>query len=68
MAGLSLRIIKETQHLMAEPVPGIKAEPYESNTRYFHTGPQDSTFEGGTFKREPFLPEEYPMKPLKYIS
>uniref|UniRef100_A0A8C5Y914 UBC core domain-containing protein n=1 Tax=Microcebus murinus TaxID=30608 RepID=A0A8C5Y914_MICMU len=60
MAG----IIKETQHLPAEPVPGIKAEPDESNARYFHVviaGPQDSPFEGGTLKLELFLPEEYPM-------
>uniref|UniRef100_A0A2K6QB34 E2 ubiquitin-conjugating enzyme n=1 Tax=Rhinopithecus roxellana TaxID=61622 RepID=A0A2K6QB34_RHIRO len=64
MAGLLHRIIKETQCLLAEPVPGIKAEPDESNARYFHVvtaGPQDSPFEGGTFKLELFLPEEYPM-------
>uniref|UniRef100_A0A2K5YS90 UBC core domain-containing protein n=1 Tax=Mandrillus leucophaeus TaxID=9568 RepID=A0A2K5YS90_MANLE len=64
MAGLPRRIIKETQCLLAEPVPGIKAEPYESNTHYFHVviaGPWDSPFEGRTFKLEPFLPEEYPM-------
>lgn len=49
---------------MAEPVPGIVAEPDEGNARYFHVviaGPQDSPFEGGTFKLELFLPEEYPM-------
>uniref|UniRef100_G1TZG8 UBC core domain-containing protein n=1 Tax=Oryctolagus cuniculus TaxID=9986 RepID=G1TZG8_RABIT len=64
MAGLPRRIIKETQRLLAEPVPGIKAEPDESNARCFHVviaGPQDSPFEGGTFKLELFLPEEYPM-------
>uniref|UniRef100_A0AAY4DB79 Ubiquitin conjugating enzyme E2 N n=1 Tax=Denticeps clupeoides TaxID=299321 RepID=A0AAY4DB79_9TELE len=64
MAGLPRRIIKETQRLLAEPVPGIKAEPDEGNARYFHVviaGPQDSPFEGGTFKLELFLPEEYPM-------
>ncbi|KAJ8250028.1 hypothetical protein COCON_G00232440 [Conger conger] len=64
MSGLPRRIIKETQRLLAEPVPGIKAEPDESNARYFHVviaGPQDSPFEGGTFKLELFLPEEYPM-------
>lgn len=64
MAGLPRRIIKETQRLLAEPVPGIKALPDESNARYFHVviaGPQDSPFEGGTFKLELFLPEEYPM-------
>uniref|UniRef100_A0A8C8BJH4 UBC core domain-containing protein n=1 Tax=Otus sunia TaxID=257818 RepID=A0A8C8BJH4_9STRI len=56
--------LTETQRLLAEPVPGIKAEPDESNARYFHVviaGPQDSPFEGGTFKLELFLPEEYPM-------
>uniref|UniRef100_A0A8C4LBE1 UBC core domain-containing protein n=1 Tax=Equus asinus asinus TaxID=83772 RepID=A0A8C4LBE1_EQUAS len=64
MAGLPHRIIKETQHLLAELVPGIKAEPDESNTCYFHVviaGTQDSPFEGGTFKLELFLPEECPM-------
>uniref|UniRef100_A0A8V5G4E5 UBC core domain-containing protein n=1 Tax=Melopsittacus undulatus TaxID=13146 RepID=A0A8V5G4E5_MELUD len=57
-------VLEETQRLLAEPVPGIKAEPDESNARYFHVviaGPQDSPFEGGTFKLELFLPEEYPM-------
>ncbi|XP_021542774.1 ubiquitin-conjugating enzyme E2 N-like [Neomonachus schauinslandi] len=64
MAGLPPSIIKVTQRLLAEPVPGIKAEPDESNAHYFHVviaGPQDSPFEGGTFKLELFLPEEYPM-------
>uniref|UniRef100_A0A2I3HEZ7 UBC core domain-containing protein n=1 Tax=Nomascus leucogenys TaxID=61853 RepID=A0A2I3HEZ7_NOMLE len=45
MAGLPCRIVKETQRLLAEPVPGIKAEPYESNTHYFHV----------------VIAEEYPM-------
>lgn len=60
----SLLFVQETQRLLAEPVPGIKAEPDEGNARYFHVviaGPQDSPFEGGTFKLELFLPEEYPM-------
>lgn len=60
----SLLCVQETQRLLAEPVPGIKAEPDEGNARYFHVviaGPQDSPFEGGTFKLELFLPEEYPM-------
>lgn len=68
--GLSSRLSpfppspQETQRLMAEPVPGITATPDERNARYFHVviaGPQDSPFEGGTFKLELFLPEEYPM-------
>lgn len=55
---------QETQRLMAEPVPGITATPDDANARYFHVdinGPQDSPFEGGRFKLELFLPEEYPM-------
>uniref|UniRef100_A0A2K6DP85 E2 ubiquitin-conjugating enzyme n=1 Tax=Macaca nemestrina TaxID=9545 RepID=A0A2K6DP85_MACNE len=58
------QIIKETQRLLTKPVPGIKAEPDESNARYFHVviaGPQDSPFERGSFKLELFLPEEYPV-------
>ncbi|XP_074141121.1 ubiquitin-conjugating enzyme E2 N-like [Sminthopsis crassicaudata] len=64
MSRLSHRIVKEIQGLLAESVPGIKAEPDEINARHFHVviaGPQDSPFEGGTFKLELFLPEEYPM-------
>lgn len=37
-------------------------------TRYFHvkvTGPEDSPFEGGLFKLELFLPEDYPMSAPK---
>ncbi|XP_072589789.1 ubiquitin-conjugating enzyme E2 N-like [Vulpes vulpes] len=63
-SGLPRGIIKETQCLPAEPEPGIKAEPDESDARYFHVvtaGHQDSPFEGGTFKLEVFLPEEYPV-------
>lgn len=67
-AGLPRRIIKETQRLMAEPVPGISAVPDETNARYFHVvvaGPEGSPFEGGVFKLELFLPEEYPMSAPK---
>lgn len=49
---------------MAEPVPGISAVPDEQNARYFHvvvSGPEGSPFEGGVFRLELFLPEEYPM-------
>nr|XP_020833195.1 ubiquitin-conjugating enzyme E2 N-like [Phascolarctos cinereus] len=64
MARLPYKIINETQCFLAELVPGIKAEPDESNPCHFHVviaGPQDSPFEGGTFKPELFLPEDYPV-------
>ncbi|XP_016991933.1 ubiquitin-conjugating enzyme E2 N [Drosophila rhopaloa] len=65
MSGLSRRIIKETQRLLEDPVPGISAIPDENNARYFRvlvSGPRDSPFEGGVFRLELFLPEDYPMK------
>ncbi|CAF0723883.1 unnamed protein product [Brachionus calyciflorus] len=65
---LPTRILKETQRLMQEPVPGISATPDESNAKYFHVmilGPSESPYEGGAFKLELFLPEEYPMAPPK---
>jgi ubiquitin-conjugating enzyme E2 N len=66
MAGTNLprRIIKETQRLLSEPAPGISASPSEDNLRYFNVmilGPSQSPYEGGVFKLELFLPEEYPM-------
>lgn len=66
--NLPRRIIKETQRLLQEPAPGISASPSEDNLRYFSVlilGPQASPYEGGTFKLELFLPEEYPMAPPK---
>ncbi|KAL0031139.1 hypothetical protein WJX77_005461 [Trebouxia sp. C0004] len=61
---LPRRIIKETQRLISEPAPGISASPSEENMRYFNVmilGPQQSCYEGGAFKLELFLPEDYPM-------
>ncbi|XP_055381560.1 ubiquitin-conjugating enzyme E2 N-like [Condylostylus longicornis] len=68
MAGFPRRIFKEIERLLEEPVPGISAIPDESNYRYFRvfiTGPKDSPFEGGLFKLELFLPEDYPMSAPK---
>ncbi|GAA5979617.1 hypothetical protein JCM11641_007888 [Rhodosporidiobolus odoratus] len=67
-AALPKRIIKETQRLVADSPPGISATPHEDNLRYFDvviSGPDSSPFEGGNFKLELFLPEEYPMAPPK---
>ncbi|CAN6336821.1 unnamed protein product, partial [Urochloa humidicola] len=63
-SNLPRRIIKETQRLLSEPAPGISASPSEENMRYFNVmilGPAQSPYEGGVFKLELFLPEEYPM-------
>ena len=64
MDQLPRRIVKETQRLIAEPVEGISAAPTEDNMRYFNVvivGPSSSPYEGGVFKLELFLPEDYPM-------
>ncbi|KAL7750881.1 ubiquitin-conjugating enzyme E2 N [Sorochytrium milnesiophthora] len=53
---------------MADPAPGIQANPHEDNLRYFDviiSGPAGSPFEGGLFKLELFLPDDYPMAPPK---
>lgn len=64
--SLSKRIIKETERLVKEPVEGISATPHEDNLRYFDVridGPAETPYEGGVFKLELFLPQEYPMEP-----
>lgn len=64
MAQGNTRISKETQRLLAEPVEGVNATPYEDNMRYFNVviaGPMDSPYEGGLFRLELFCPAEYPM-------
>jgi ubiquitin-conjugating enzyme E2 N len=48
-APLPKRIIKETERLQNEPVPGISAEPHDENARYFDVwvdGPDGSCYEG----------------------
>ncbi|RKO98211.1 hypothetical protein CXG81DRAFT_28990, partial [Caulochytrium protostelioides] len=53
--SLPKRIVKETERLMAEPAPGITAEPQEENLRYFDVtiaGPASSPYEGGIFRLE----------------
>lgn len=62
-------LAQETERLMADPAPGISAIPHEDNLRYFDVqiaGPGGgSPYDGGRFKLELFLPEDYPMAPPK---
>nr|CCC92878.1 putative ubiquitin-protein ligase [Trypanosoma congolense IL3000] len=65
---LTPRILKETEKMRKDPPEGITATPSPENPRHFHVtirGPPQSSYEGGTFELELFLPEEYPMVPLK---
>lgn len=62
------RILKETQSLATDAPPGITAVPDANNSRYFHIlmrGPEGTPYEGGVYKLELFLPEQYPMEPPK---
>ena len=64
------RILKETQNLYKDPVVGIYADPSENNPRHFYVkiaGPGETPYEGGLFKAELFLPDEYPMVPPKVL-
>lgn len=56
---------QETERLVSDPVPGITAVPHEENLRYFDVtiqGPDQSPYEGGVFKLELFLPDDYPSE------
>lgn len=61
---LPRRIMKETMRLQEDKIEGIDAQVEGDNARYFKViidGPKESPYEGGRFKLELFLPEEYPM-------
>lgn len=63
-----MKHLQESARLQQEPVPGITAAVDEHNPRYFKVvidGPGESPYEGGKFKVELFLPDEYPMAPPK---
>lgn len=49
---------------------GIYAEPSDNNPRHFYVkiaGPEGTSYEGGMFEAELYLPEEYPMVPPKVL-
>lgn len=69
-SGINARILKETLKLQQDPIVGIYAEPQKDNPRHFGVmiaGPKDSPYEGGLFKLQLYLPEEYPMVPPKVL-
>jgi ubiquitin-conjugating enzyme E2 N len=64
----SARIVREIKTLTSRPQSGISASPHPENSRHFDAyilGPSGSPFEGGVFKLELFLPENYPIVPPK---
>lgn len=64
MAALPKRILKETERLVSDPVPGITAVPSQDNLRHFNVtidGPSQSPYANGIFQLELYLPDDYPM-------
>ncbi|CEP22004.1 K10580 ubiquitin-conjugating enzyme E2 N [Cyberlindnera jadinii] len=62
MSSLPKRIIKETERLVSDPVPGITAVPSEENLRYFNVtieGPDQSPYEGVVAPKVRFLTKIY---------
>ena len=65
---LPRRIVKETERIAKNPIAGISAIPKADNPRHFDItiqGPKGCCYEGGVFRLELFLPEDYPMVPPK---
>lgn len=77
MEGPSPRIVKETKTLQTDPVPGIAFTPDPTNYKHFHIelqgifmsikGPPGTCYEGGKFKAELLLPDDYPMSAPKVV-
>eukprot|EP00546_Thalassionema_frauenfeldii_P019804 CAMPEP_0178903016 /NCGR_PEP_ID=MMETSP0786-20121207/4926_1 /TAXON_ID=186022 /ORGANISM="Thalassionema frauenfeldii, Strain CCMP 1798" /LENGTH=256 /DNA_ID=CAMNT_0020574347 /DNA_START=69 /DNA_END=842 /DNA_ORIENTATION=+ len=60
------RLRKELLQLRKDPIPGIVAEPDESNLLIFFyaiRGPADTCYESGTYFGKIKFPNEYPLKP-----
>eukprot|EP00919_Chromeraceae_sp_WS-2016_P040835 GHVR01097492.1.p1 GENE.GHVR01097492.1~~GHVR01097492.1.p1 ORF type:complete len:102 (+),score=8.37 GHVR01097492.1:41-307(+) len=70
MEGPTPRIVKETKTIQTEPVPGIEFSPDPQNYKHFFVdikGPTGTCYEGGIFKAELLLPDDYPMSAPKVI-
>lgn len=77
MEGPSPRIVKETKTLQTDPVPGIAFTPDPTNYKHFLIelqgtfkpikGPPGTCYEGGLFKAELLLPDDYPMSAPKVV-
>lgn len=68
MARTTRRIQKETERFVTCPIDGVSVIADSDNPRYLHVqleGPYLSPYEGGIFKLEIFLTDEYPMSPPK---
>jgi ubiquitin-conjugating enzyme E2 A len=67
------RLIKDLKRLEIEEIKGLFASPQESNVLLWEAvifGPEDTQWEGGSFKLLLEFSEEYPTKPpnVKFIT
>jgi len=65
--------MRDFKRLQSEPPQGVSGAPLENNILQWHAvifGPDDSPWEGGTFKLSLEFSEEYPNKPpvVKFLS
>lgn len=59
------RLMRDFKRLQKEPPPGISGTPSENNIMFWHAvifGPEDTPWEGGTFKLTLQFTEDYPNK------
>jgi len=68
-----LRLVKDLKRFQSEESVGIYAVPQENNLMLWEAvifGPDDTPWEGGTFKLTMEFSEEYPVKPpnVKFIT
>jgi len=67
------RLMRDFKRLQSEPPHGVSGAPLENNILQWHAvifGPDDSPWEGGTFKLSLEFSEEYPNKPptIRFLS
>eukprot|EP01105_Mastigella_eilhardi_P014100 TRINITY_DN3203_c0_g1_i2.p1 TRINITY_DN3203_c0_g1~~TRINITY_DN3203_c0_g1_i2.p1 ORF type:complete len:153 (+),score=34.46 TRINITY_DN3203_c0_g1_i2:68-526(+) len=67
------RLMRDFNRLQSDPPAGVSGAPQENNILLWHCvifGPEDTLWEGGTFKLQVQFSEEYPNKPpkVKFLS
>ena len=67
------RLMRDFKRLQDDPPAGVSGAPTENNIMLWNAvifGPDDTPFEGGTFRLTMEFTEEYPNKPpvVKFIS
>eukprot|EP01088_Endostelium_zonatum_P000551 TRINITY_DN1079_c0_g1_i1.p1 TRINITY_DN1079_c0_g1~~TRINITY_DN1079_c0_g1_i1.p1 ORF type:complete len:153 (+),score=29.85 TRINITY_DN1079_c0_g1_i1:111-569(+) len=64
------RLMKDFKRLQTDPPAGISGSPLENNIMIWHAvifGPDETPWEGGTFKLKLTFSEEYPNKPPEVV-